>query len=268
MHARTPRAGHFVRMREAVKSLVSRLMIAAALVVAIVVARPLIHNPDPRIMLTSVVMVKLDDGNGSGVVVWAGNGYSLILTNYHVIENQKTIRVVGQRYGEGGTLVDETNTKATVVRSSKGDDLALLRVEYELPTVTLALKAPPPFTPVYAVGAQRGLHPVPTPGIVMSVNRGLVISAPIAPGSSGGASFALIDGEYRLIGIPHGVQALTLKVETARGPVRTIRGEPITVDQFLSHLVYVIPIKRVRLFLGGMKEFGGSADSGRPMSGQ
>jgi len=83
----------------------------------IAIARPSKNPANTEEALKASVTVKCDDGHGSGFLV-SNDGY--IITNYHVINNEKNLKAIdseGKEY------------PITVVRFSKTYDLALLKVE-------------------------------------------------------------------------------------------------------------------------------------------
>lgn len=261
MHARTPRAGHFVRMRGAVKSLVPRLMIAAVAAAITVTAPTYLRElmaPPPYSVLAYTVLIRLAKrdiageldwrGNGSGTIVYAENGYSLILTNYHVPEGADRILVIGQRYDEDGRIKSETYVLARVLRFSKTEDLALLRVEYGFPEAAqLAERVPRLSTPIIAAGAQWGWRPFLSRGELTSLPSSgwFQASAPLFSGVSGGGYYAFIEGRYQLIGVPSRV---------GYQEVRFGRSSQTLVIP-VPHLGRGIDIKTVREFLSGSPEF-------------
>ena len=138
-------------------------------------------------------------GAGSGVIVDAAKGY--VLTNHHVIDNARAIRV---------TLSDGRTLDATLVGSDQATDIAVLKVTAE------RLTAVPFGEPdqlkvgdfVIAIGNPFGIGQTVTSGIISALGRGglnienyenfIQTDASINPGNSGGA---LIDMTGRLIGI-------------------------------------------------------------------
>ncbi|RMZ49090.1 Do family serine endopeptidase [Candidatus Marinimicrobia bacterium PRS2] len=139
---------------------------------------------------------------GSGVIIDAEEGY--IITNNHVIEDAKEIKVI---------MFDKREVRATIVATDPPSDLAVIKVEPGgLSTVKLGNSDKLNVGEwVVAIGSPFGLHlnHTVTAGIVSAVGRSSVISrnnfedfiqhdAAINPGNSGGALFNL-DGE--LVGI-------------------------------------------------------------------
>ena len=139
---------------------------------------------------------------GSGVIIDPENGY--IVTNNHVIENAKTIKVI---------LLDKREIDAKIIATDPPSDIAIIKVEtIELNSVKMGNSEELQVGEwVVAIGSPFGLHlnHTVTAGIISAIGRNDVISrnnfenfiqhdAAINPGNSGGGLFNL-NGE--LIGI-------------------------------------------------------------------
>lgn len=141
-------------------------------------------------------------GSGSGIV-FRSDGY--ILTNNHVIEGASTVTVV---------MSDAKEAKAQVIGGDPDTDVAVVKVDRELPAATLGtasgLKVG---QPAVAIGSPLGLAggPSVSVGVVSALGRQvegragatalfdmIQTDAPIAPGSSGGA---LVDDAGSVIGV-------------------------------------------------------------------
>ena len=143
---------------------------------------------------------------------WSGSGFALnngyIATNYHVVENAKTITVQGIK----GSF--STEFKATVIATDKFNDLALIKISdsrfsgfgtipYRVKTSTAEV-GEDVFVLGYPLTSTMGDEIKLTTGVVSSKTgfQGDVslyqFSAPIQPGNSGGPLF---DGNGNLIGI-------------------------------------------------------------------
>ena len=149
---------------------------------------------------------------GSGVIINKKNGEIDILTNYHVIENAKTLTC---------TLADNTNVEATVKGVDEDRDLAVISIKTkDLSEDTLKQIAIATIgdndklqvgEQVVAIGNALGYGQSVTTGIVSATNRSVSTSsdtdksqsyiqtdAAINPGNSGGA---LLNMSGELIGI-------------------------------------------------------------------
>ena len=149
---------------------------------------------------------------GSGVIINKKNGEIDILTNYHVIENAKTLTC---------TLADNTNVEATVKGVDEDRDLAVISIKTkDLSKDTLKQIAIATIgdsdklqvgEQVVAIGNALGYGQSVTTGIVSATNRSVSTSsdtdksqsyiqtdAAINPGNSGGA---LLNMSGELIGI-------------------------------------------------------------------
>lgn len=146
-------------------------------------------------------ITEVPSGTGSGFL-WDKNGH--IITNYHVVENNKTARV---------RLNNKKSYTAKVIGSSKRHDIAVLKLEG-------VKNLPRPIQPgssrglivgqkVYAIGNPFGLDHTLTTGIISALGRSIKNStldmddliqtdAAINPGNSGGP---LLDSAGRLIGM-------------------------------------------------------------------
>jgi serine protease Do len=154
--------------------------------------------PSPRVLSTAdiaahglpaVVTIRTDETLGTGFVVRA-DGW--IATNLHVIVGGPHVKVT-LRDLRGDRELDVVE----VLAASPEHDLALLRVEaHGLPIVSLGdSDAMRPGDSVVAIGNPLGLEDTVSNGLVSArrtIDAGievLQISAPIAPGSSGGPIF-------------------------------------------------------------------------------
>ena len=138
-------------------------------------------------------------GVGSGVIFEADKG--LIITNAHVIDDQKVIIV---------TLKDGERYHAKLLAKDTDYDVAILQIQAKhltaLPFANSDDVAVGDF--VTAIGSPYGLSQTVTSGVVSAVNRShpqiegyqnfIQTDAPINPGNSGGA---LVDMKGELVGI-------------------------------------------------------------------
>lgn len=136
-----------------------------------------------------------DVPEGSGVVI-AADGY--IVTALHVVERATGVRV---RLSDGRVL------SARVVGGDPATDIAVLKVEEDLPVVAFGAE-PALGSPVCAIGNAFGLDLSLTCGVVSALHRSgtgfnpiedfVQTDAAVNPGTSGGA---LVDGDGRLVGM-------------------------------------------------------------------
>ena len=135
-----------------------------------------------------VVMIELDDGSlGSGFLY---NNKGDVITNAHVVNGAKTVKV---------KTADAREFEGTVIGLSKDVDVAVVRVPglvKEKPLDISKVKAELG-DEILALGSPLGLQNTVTTGIISGVGRSFEIppfqytdayqiSAPIAPGNSGG----------------------------------------------------------------------------------
>lgn len=136
---------------------------------------------------------------GTGFVLAKEERRSLVVTNFHVVE---------ERWRTGATdvlLVRGTREyPATVVQISEADDLALLEVAADLPPLEPSDRPAQTGDSVLVVGAGDGLEGTVTIGVVSAVSRlidgieYLQISAQVNPGNSGGPA---LDADGEVIGV-------------------------------------------------------------------
>lgn len=150
---------------------------------------------------SSVVLVKAYDENGS--LVSLGSGFIVssdgkVATNYHVVNEAYSVEVVttGNKV-YGATSVDYNENKdIAILRLQGASGLSALTLG-DSSSIQLGEK-------VVAIGNPEGLQNVVSEGIVSTTNQiidghnYIQITAPISPGSSGGALF---DSYGKVIGI-------------------------------------------------------------------
>lgn len=146
-----------------------------------------------------------NEGSGTGFAI-SSNG--IIVTNYHVIENAKTIKIRGVNSDFNKTY------KAKVLVSDKNNDLALIQIDdysfTSLGTIPFALKTKLAnvgesiFALGYPLRAAMGDEIKLTNGIISSKTgfqgdiTSYQVSAPVQPGNSGGPLF---DNNGNVIGV-------------------------------------------------------------------
>jgi putative serine protease PepD len=171
-------------------------------------------------VLPSVFRVRAGDFTGTAFSVGAQarRGEANLFTNYHV---------VAEVWTDGGRTVSlergETKIKATIVKVSKGKDLALLHADEEIAGLSTAATQVKPGQPVVVVGAPLGLDDTVTTGVISAWRPKdpdgptIQFDAPINPGNSGGP---VVNSVNQVVGLA------TAKAKDAEGiglaiPIRT-----------------------------------------------
>lgn len=135
----------------------------------------------------AVVTIQGDRSRGTGFAI---SDDGVIITNHHVIENQKHIAVVFQT---GEPL------QAEVVRSDPKYDIAILQVEVtDIPHFKLTEVAGISNEPIIVIGNPLSFTQIANEGIVLTLNDQLLISAPIYRGNSGSP---VINSKGEVIGV-------------------------------------------------------------------
>lgn len=157
---------------------------------------------------------QLQEGTGSGFV-WDTQGH--IVTNYHVVENAKTVKV---------TFTDGVTVTADVVGTDSYSDLAVIKVDpsgLDLKPVAIADSTQVKVGQMaVAIGNPYGLESTMTVGIISALGRSLSAGktmvngssysipdiiqtdAAINPGNSGGA---LLNVQGQLIGVTSAIES-------------------------------------------------------------
>ncbi|MDP6890228.1 MAG: trypsin-like peptidase domain-containing protein [Phycisphaerales bacterium] len=171
----------------------------------------------------SVVLVKTPSGTGSGVIV---NGQGHVVTNAHVIQGEKDLRLVIWAPREDGTLDRTTIEDIEIEAVNNHLDLALLKLPtkdgHTYPWVPLEQwESIEVGQPVFAIGNPMGLEQTTSQGVVSTTQRSfdglsyIQTDAAINPGNSGGPLFN-VSGE--VVGITNmgilGGEALGFAIPT------------------------------------------------------
>ena len=164
-----------------------------------------IKQKHEQMLYTGVLVSRKDGGHGSGVVIGAKNGITVVLTCKHVVKGKTKLRVK--------TYPDEVERPAKVLLRSSTHDLAILTFEGEHPYVASlsGVVEPKVYEKVWSVGAGNAHDPYPGTGIIASVDdtdESMVIDTETVYGDSGGPVFVKEDGEYCLAGIVYAVHLL------------------------------------------------------------
>ena len=171
-------------------------------------------------VLPSVFRVRAGDFTGTAFSVGdkAADGQANLLTNYHV---------VAAVWSAGGRKVSlergTTRIDATIVKVSKGKDLALLRAGQKINGLTTAGRQVKPGQQVVVVGAPLGLDDTVTTGVISAYRPEdpdgptIQFDAPINPGNSGGP---VVNAAEQVVGLA------TAKAKDAEGiglaiPIKT-----------------------------------------------
>jgi serine protease Do len=171
----------------------------------------------------SVVLVKTPSGTGSGVIV---NGQGHVVTNAHVIQGEKNLRLVIWTPRKDGTLARTTVEDIEIEAVNNHLDLALLKLPtadgQSYPWVPLELwESIEVGQPVFAIGNPMGMEQTTSQGVVSTTQRSfdgltyIQTDAAINPGNSGGPLFN-VSGE--VVGITNmgilGGEALGFAIPT------------------------------------------------------
>jgi serine protease Do len=184
---------------------------------------PLVQRADPSV---AQVKARLARGEGMGTAfVYDAEGY--LLTNHHVIEGAKDIRL---------TLVDDRELKATVVGSDKRTDVAVLKVEERgLPALPLGNSDEILIGDwVVAIGHPFGLSHTVSAGILSARGRTREDVNGLDP--SGYFSFLQTDA--------------SINPGNSGGPLLNLRGEVVGINSAIranaNGIAFTIPINMVK----------------------
>lgn len=149
---------------------------------------------------SAVILIKCDEALGSGFII---NNSGYVITNHHVIENSNSfIGVFQNQSGEIGEKLP-----MDLIAFDGDSDIALLKLRSEKNYNYLYFGDSDKASEgekVVAIGSPKGMINTVSEGIISGIrNTGEIkyiqISAPISPGSSGGALF---NSKGELIGMP------------------------------------------------------------------
>jgi S1-C subfamily serine protease len=208
-------------------------------------------------VLPSVVMIKVNGGQGTGSGFIIGGGY--VVTDNHVVTlDGQTSRASLQVVFNGGMQV-----RAKLVGRDPFSDVAVIKPDYSAALPALVLGNSDSVDvgdPVIAIGSPLGLAGTVTSGIVSALNRpvqsgtgqgtgqrvyydAIQTDAPINPGNSGGP---LVNGQGQVIGVD--------------GAIDTLGSDPVTGTQGGSiGLGFAMPINHVRIVAGELVSTGHAA---------
>jgi serine protease Do len=166
------------------------LFLTALLAISLVFA-PHIHShsiiPVVAKMKNSVVGVGMYDAMGAQTHQLSGTGFafgdgSLIATNYHVVSKEFDPQKVQYHIVFSGTGRQPTIHKAEIIAQDREHDLVILKINGNLPTVTLAdQEYADDGTEVlltgFPIGAVLGLYPATHRGIIAATTPDVIPSA-------------------------------------------------------------------------------------------
>lgn len=168
-------------------------------------------NFTPEDTYNSVVVVYTPMGVGSGFAIEE----NLIITNAHVVDNNKNVKI---------NLYDGTLISGKVVKSDDNKDLALVKIDQKLVPLEINSDSLSIAQEVYAVGAPKDMAYTITKGIISALDRKIgtnsyvQVDASINSGNSGGP---LLDENGKVIGV------ITLKAVDAEGIGFAIKVEDV-----------------------------------------
>ena len=223
-------------------------------------------------MLKPVVRV---NNSGSGLLIYSSKGITLVLTNAHVIDDvvdddkkldsTPFVDVDRFKYDDKGKLIGFFRVQSEIVAYDRASDLAMLRLRDTakeesialLPTKTEINKISV-FDEVFIVGCALGDFPVPSKGLISSMNAEFdkkeywMSSAPLVLGNSGGGCFKKnTKGNYVLVGVPTAVRALF--EQPTEGPLPK-DVEDLPLKSIYPHLNYMVPTYRMISFIEYVKD--------------
>jgi putative serine protease PepD len=149
-------------------------------------------------VLPSVFRVQAGEFTGTAFAISQANGRTSLFTNFHVVEEVWDS-------GDKAVTLERGNTRinATIVKVSKGKDLALLRANREITTLKVAGNKVKSGQQVMVVGAPLGLEDSVTTGVISAYRDTedgptIQFDAPINPGNSGGP---VVNSNRQVVGL-------------------------------------------------------------------
>jgi len=142
--------------------------------------------------LAALITVKTENGRGSGFICDMGETNDYIITNAHVIEAAKSIKL---------TTVEGRQFRPKSIELANNRDLARMRIpDTDVPSLKLAAHAPKIGAKIFAYGDSMGMDSITRlPGKVKGVGpQVLEISAEFVAGNSGGP---ILDNKGEVLGV-------------------------------------------------------------------
>lgn len=199
-------------------------------------------------VLPAIVKIERDDGgSGSGSYVFEFANESYILTDAHVVKDNRGVAVLAPVRDTRGIAVSKSWRWGTVVAKDDKLDLALVRVPGHAPAVVELEDVhyvPQVGEQVFAIGSPHSVETYATAGLVSIPNTpdedgDLILTSALAwPGSSGGALFHWKGDRLVMLGVP------SLLGQEMRGMGM---GGPVMVP--LAFEAYSYPVSRIITFL-------------------
>ena len=181
-------------------------------------------------LLEPVVKVRsTPTSGGSGVTIYSKEGVTLVLTCFHVIEENikenDPVLIEFKKYIEGGRIIETDEIRGDIVYHDMTKDLALIEVKTEKQFQIAKLIQSPKdielFDEVWSVGfpgLKERVHfkkgsvtafNITIPDSPYANKANLIgFSANIFFGSSGGALFKKQNNDYYLVGLPNMVETI------------------------------------------------------------
>jgi len=199
-------------------------------------------SPDLAQIFSPCVRISMSSGStGSGIVVYAGEGESLILTAAHLFQDgNEDVSVDVFEREESGEILGVKTFPGCLVARDENEDLAVLVVDVRLSHVARILpeyKHLRVMQRVTAVGCPKGLFPVATRGRIFFLGKAwfdlryIGATANIFLGNSGGPLLVKVDGEWFMAGVASRIQS------------------NIFTGQVITHLGYYVSPERIREFI-------------------
>jgi S1-C subfamily serine protease len=147
-------------------------------------------------MTDTTVLIDTEDRIGSGTVIYSDGHRVLVLTCFHVVNEQKTLHII--------TPYDDKPITATLEKFDPILDLALLSATYNhrLPVMHIAKTIPDLYSRVYVIASPGGEYGHVSEGFLTSKDDIFfyrITNAFVAPGASGGT---VTTGRGELICVP------------------------------------------------------------------
>lgn len=176
----------------------------------------------------SVFTIATKTGLGSGWVAHTDASGSDVVTNFHVVAEAWSAAEVMVEMRQGDRTI-----AGTITRVDPSDDLAVVHINEQFPSLHTAASRPHLGDPVLAIGSPLGLAGTVSIGVVsgfrsLEGSDYVQISAPISPGNSGGP---VLDRHGRVVAVAaakfsgQGVEALSLAIPVQNACMAIIRCE-------------------------------------------